>query len=390
MREIDVKRAATQCQKCTPCMRLGPEVCAMYEEYKNQAFSPPGIFLMADVVIDGILEPTVERAITPFSCAMCGACSVKCVSAHLHWMQDYPTALMEGVREFFVEAGAVPEPIGEVFRNVHNTKNAWGLPKNERVTWEKKCDVPIPDFAKEKNEYLLFVGDSSLISETVHIPRAISKLLNKGGIDFGTLKTAEMDSGNEVREMGEAGLFDLAASKNIEMMQKLGVKKVITISPHDYHTFCHDYPGLGMEFDVYHYTQIIEELINDKKIKLSKSFDKKVTYQDPCHLGRYNQIYENPRNIIKAVPGVDFVEMKRNSNEAFCCGAGGGRIWFDDPAPFRKSRISDIRVRHAKEVKAEVMVTACPYCLNMFVAAGNIEDMAVMDIAELVLSCMGE
>jgi Fe-S oxidoreductase len=386
MRELEVKSAATQCQKCAKCMRLEPDVCAMYEEYKSQALSPPGIFLLADVVLEGALKASVENSITPFACTMCGACSKNCYSQFIHYQYEYPTQLIEGVREVFVERGAVPEEIGKVFRNTYNSKNAWGLPQSQRVEWEKKSEISIPDYTKERHEFLLFVGDAPLIPETQHIPRVIAELLRKGGVDFGTLKEAEADSGNEIREMGEGGLFEAIVQENIETFKRTGVKKIITISPHDYHTFCSDYPKLGMEFEgVYHYTHILDDLIREGTIRLIRDIPQTVTFQDPCHLGRYNDIYEAPRNILKAVPGIELVEMSRSFDEAFCCGGGGGRTWYDDPAMYRKQRISDIRVRHAKEVGAEVIGTACPYCFNMLAAAGNLDRISVKDIAELVL-----
>lgn len=385
MREIEVKGAATQCQKCVKCINLRPDVCAMHEEYKSQALTPPAIFLMADVILDKALEPTAERSITPFACTMCGACANSCYSMFIHFNWEYPTKLIEGVREMFVEEGAIPDQVNEVLRNTYNTKNAWGLPQSQRIDWEKKCEVPIPDFATEKNEYLLYVGDASLIAETVQVPAAIATLLNKAGVDFGTLKDKETDSGNEVRALGESGMFEAIADENIEAFEKFGVKKIITISPHDHQAFTCDYPKLGAEIEVYHYTQVLEDLIKEGKIKLTKEISKTITFQDPCHLGRYNEIYEPPRNVIKAIPGVNLVEMPSNRKDAFCCGGGGGRMWFDDPAQYRKQRISDVRVRHAKTVDAEIIATACPYCLSMLVAAGNLDGTAVKDVAELVM-----
>ena len=390
MRAIDVKRGASNCQKCSSCIGMNRDACAMHGEYENPSFSPPALFCLADIIVDGDLKPTMERSITPFACTMCGGCSHHCHNPYIYYTRDYPTQLIEGVRELFVEEGSVPEAIGEVFRNMYNSKNAWGLPKSLRIEWEKKSDIPIPDYNKEQNEFLLFIGDSSLISETQHIPGVVAKLLQLGGLDFGTLKEEEVDSGNEIREMGERGLFEAIAEENIETFQQLGVKKIITLSPHDYHTFSYDYPEFGMEFDgIYHYTQIIDELIREGKIKPIKEITKTVTFQDPCHLGRYNEIYEAPRNIIEAVPGIKLIEMEQSHEKAFCCGGGGGRMWFDDPAEYRKNKISDIRVGHAKVVDAEVIATACPYCLGMLVTAGNLEGTTVKDIAELVLDSLG-
>ena len=178
------------------------------------------------------------------------------------------------------------------------------------------------------------------------------------------------------------------AEENIEAFQNLGVKKIMTISPHDYQAFSFDYPKLGMEFEVYHYTQILEDMIKEGKLKLTKEISKTVAFQDPCHLGRYNDIYEPPRNILKGISGITLVEMSSNRKEAFCCGGGGGRMWYDEPDKYRKQRISDIRVRHAKEAGADMIVTACPYCMSMLVAAGNLDGISVKDIAELVVESL--
>jgi Fe-S oxidoreductase len=326
-----------------------------------------------------------DISIVPFACTMCGACAKRCISGNYFHEYDYPTKFFEGIREMFVEQGRVPDKISETLRSLQATKNAWRLPKEARIEWEKKCEISIPDYRKEQNEFLLFVGDTSLMPETQHIPGVVAELLRLGGVDFGTFKEAEVDSGNEAREIGETFLMKQLAEENIDNFKRFSVKKIIAISPHDYHTFVHDYPNLGMKFDgVYHYTQVIDDLIREGKIALTKKIKKTVTFQDPCHLGRYNDVYDPPRDIIRGIPGVKLSEMKRNFDEGFCCGGGGGRMWYE-PETFRKERISDIRVRHANEAGADVIVTSCPYCLSMLKAAGNLGEISVKDIGELVL-----
>ena len=385
MEEFEIKRAVRNCTKCQSCYGKVEETCPMNVEFDTSPFSPPRVFQLAEGIFHDYIKLSQETSIVPFACTMCGACAKRCGASFLHFAYEYPTKLIEGIRGLFLEEGAVPEQISEVLRNVYNTKNAWGLPQNQRVEWEKKSEIPIPDYSKERNEFLLFVGDASLIPETQHIPRVVAKLLQRGGVDFGTLKEEEVDSGNETREMGESGLFEAIAEENIETFKELGVKKIITISPHDYHTFRHDYPELGIEFErLYHYTEIISDLVREGKIKPTQETPKSVTFQDPCHLGRYNGIYQAPRDIIRTIPGVEFIEMARTRDEAFCCGAGGGRMWYE-PEDNRSQRISDVRVRHAREVDADIIVTACPYCLNNLQAAGNLDETSVKDIGELVL-----
>jgi len=387
MRTFEVERAIQSCVKCTICYKSLFEICPIYEEFGIPPFSPPGIFYLADGIASRYVKMSPETATVPFACNMCGACSKRCISGDL-FNYDYPTELIEGIREQFVEAGELPEKITEALTNFATSGNAWRLPNSKRVEWEKDSRVTVPDYAKEQNEYLLFIGDASLIEETHIMPKAIAKLLRKGGVDFGTLKEGEVDSGNEARELGESGLFEELARVNIETFKRLQVKKIITISPHDYNTFCNDYPKLGMKFEkVYHYTEIISDLIKEGKIEISGEIPKTVTFEDPCHLGRYNGIYEAPREIIKAIPGVKFVEMQRNFDESFCCGGGGGRMWYD-PDTYRKQRISDIRVRHAKEAGADIIATACPYCLSMLKGAGNLGDISVKDVGELAMESM--
>jgi Fe-S oxidoreductase len=389
MRELEIKRAVRTCTKCTACYGTVEETCPMNVESGGiRPFSPPGIFHVTDGMFQGYIEMVRERSTALFSCTMCGACAKRCGASQLHFTYEYPTQLIEGIRGMFIEAGEVPEQIAEVLNNVYSTKNAWRLPKSERVEWERG-EISISDYREKPNEFLLFIGDASLIPETKHVPRVIAELLQKGGIDFGTLKEDEVDSGNEVREMGERGLFEELVRDNIEIFKQFAVRKVITISPHDYHTFWHDYPKLGAEFEgVYHYTQVISDLIRGGGIKLIREIPKTVTFQDPCHLGRYNGIYDAPRDIVKAIPGIQFVEMPRTRDDAFCCGAGGGRMWYDPEDA--KQRISDTRVRHAKEVGADVIATACPYCLVNLQAAGNLGEISIQDVAELVIKSVSD
>jgi Fe-S oxidoreductase len=385
-----MKVAVGSCIKCQRCIGIVEETCPMHVEFGISPFSPPGIFRLAEGIFQGYIKMSRETSIVPFTCNMCGACAERCGSLLLYYSYEYPTKLIEGIRGMFVEAGEIPEHIAETLDNLYTTKNAWKLPKSKRVEWESGGEISVPDYTKERNEFLLFVGDASLIPETQHIPRVLAKLLQKGGVNFGTLKEEEVDSGNEAREMGETGLFEVLAQQNIEIFKQFSVRKIITISPHDYHTFRNDYPKLGMDIEgVYHYTQIISDLIREGKITMTKKIPKRVSFQDPCHLGRYNGIYEAPRDIIKAVPGVIFTEMSQNHDEAFCCGSGGGRMWYDDPQN-KKQRIADVRVAHAKEVNVDIIATACPYCLATLQASGDLGDITIKDVGELVLESMSQ
>lgn len=182
MREIEIRRAVRECLKCAKCYASEVEAaCPMNEEFGIQPFSPPGIFYLADGILDGYVKKSKETSIVPFSCTMCGACAKRCFTIPLHCTYEYPTKLIEDIRGMFGEVGEVPEKTAEALRNLVTFKNAWRLPKSERVKWEKKCEVSIPDYTKGRNEFLLFIGDASLIPETQHIPSVLAKLLQKGG-----------------------------------------------------------------------------------------------------------------------------------------------------------------------------------------------------------------
>lgn len=389
MREIEIAHAVATCVKCHSCSTIFADSCPMNVEFGIRAFSTPGIFSLADGIFRGYLKLSKELSTIPYTCLMCGSCSVRCSGSHLHYANNSPTELIENIRGMFVEAGEVHESINDVLRNFASYGNAWQHPNSKRVEWEESSEIAIPDFRKEKSEFLLFVGDTSLLQETQHIPQFVSKILSKGGVDFGTIKDEETDSGNEARELGESGLFEELAEQNISSFNKYSVKKIITISPHDYHTIRNDYPKLGMECEgIFHYTEIIHSLIKGEKIKLINEIRKMVTYQDPCHLGRYNNLYSTPREIINAIPGIEFVEMERTKENAFCCGSGGGRMWFD-PDDTVETRINEKRINQAKEVEADIIATSCPYCFSGLQSSGNLGNVSVKDIAELVLEAMG-
>ena len=389
MRELEIKRTVEQCIKCRKCFGHTLEnLCPINQEFGLTPYSPPGIFYTTSGIMNRLVGMSKETSKVPFSCTACGACSNLCITTSVHFPWDYPSELLQNIRGLFVEAGEIPESIVRTLENLATTGNAWRFPKTKRVEWEKKSSVPIPDFTEEKNEYLLFVGDAALISETEHIPANIAAILHKAGVDFGTLKEKEEDSGNEARVMGELGLFEDIAVKNIERFKQYSVKKIITISPHDYVAFRYEYPKLGLQIDgLYHYTEIISDLIKQGKIRFTNKLSGTVTYQDPCHLGRYSDVYEAPREIIKAVPSINFVEMPLSNKYAFCCGGGGGRMWYE-PDDHRNNRIADVRLDHARQVSADIVATACPYCLNMLQEAGGRGNIVVKDIADLVLESM--
>ena len=221
------------------------------------------------------------------------------------------------------------------------------------------------------------------------VGEAFVNILKKAGINFGVLGNEQSCCGESIRKAGHEELFKTLAEGNIAACNEAGVKKIVTTSPHCYHAFKNDYPELGANFEVLHYTQYLAELIRDGRLTLSKELNKKVTYHDSCYLGRHNNIYDEPREVLKAIPGLELVEMYNNHVDSLCCGGGGGRVWEETK---KGERFSDIRVEQAIKEEAEILAIACPYCMAMLqdsVAANNKEDVIqVRDIAELVLEAL--
>lgn len=383
LRPRDLIISTMMCKRCAGCFRRPYTACPIYEEFgRIPPFSPPSIIFLGSTILFKQLKASTELAVIPYTCTLCGFCGVSCGQFLLHLRWETPTRLLEGIRSLFIEEGAVPAKVSEVLNNLSKFGNPWGLSPSSRTVWEKDLDIKVPEYTSEK-EYLLFVGDAAFIDETKPVLRSLVSLLSAADVSFGTLKEREVDSGDIARELGEYGLFEELARKNIETFKKHHVKKIIAVSPHDYNAFVVDYPRLGFKAEVYHYTQLLDQLIIEGKLKPTKSIMKTITYHDPCFLGRYHGVFDPPRRIIQAIPGAKLVEMERKGRYAFCCGGGGGRMWYDPEEPVR-TRISNIRVDHARNAGANIIATACPYCKSMLLASDNLGEMHVKDLAEIL------
>jgi len=385
VRTSELRAFLPSCWRCRACYKYYA-ACAINVEFGGIApFSFPSISFLAEGILHGFIKLSKELAPLPFSCTLCGFCGTQCITLPLHFIWDSPAELIEGIRSMFIEGGAVPEKISEVLNNLAVTGNPFRFPPSARIEWEDGLTIPVKEFTGEENGYLLFVGDAAFIEETKSVVRSVALLLNAAGVNYGTLKEKEIDSGNTARELGEYGLFEETVRKNIEIFRERGVKRVITMSPHDYHVFYTYYPKLGFRFEeVWHHSQFLSRVITEGKIKPIKEVNKTVTYHDSCILGRYYEIFDAPRNIIQAIPGVKFVELKQSRLFALCCGGGGGRMWYDVPEEPIRKRLSDVRVSHAREAGAEIITTACPYCKSMLLASSNLGETTVKDVAELL------
>ena len=255
--------------------------------------------------------------------------------------------------------------------------------RKKRADWAK--DLPVKTFS-EGMEVLYFVGCYfSFDPRMKKVAVATAQILDKAGVNFGILGEKENCCGESIRKTGSEDVFKSLAKETIKTFIDNGVKKIIVSSPHCYHTFKNEYPEFMVNFEVVHISQYFSELIDTGRLKLSRSYAKKVTYHDPCYLGRHNDIYDEPRNVLNKISGLELVEMTDSRKDSLCCGGGGGRIWMDTP---KSERFSDLRLMQAKATGAEVLVTSCPYCITNFEESRlNLEyqdALEIKDITEII------
>ena len=251
--------------------------------------------------------------------------------------------------------------------------------RKSRADWAK--DLSVKAFT-EGMEALYFVGCYlSYDPRMKKVAVATANILNKAGVDFGILGAKENCCGESIRKTGSEDVFRNLAKENIKTFIDNGVKKIIVSSPHCYHTFKNEYPEFMVNFEVVHVSQFLLDLINEDRLELTKAYEKKVTYHDPCYMGRHNDIYDEPREILKKIPGLELIEMADSRKDSLCCGGGGGRIWMDTPM---EDRFSDLRLKQANAVGADVLVTSCPYCITNFEESRlNLEYDDVLEIKDI-------
>jgi Fe-S oxidoreductase len=294
--------------------------------------------------------------------------------------------VMRAMRRLLVPEGVVPASIPNlrsVMTSLASVGNPWGQEPEARANWAK--DLSVKEFT-EGTETLYFpCCYPSYEPRLKKVSQATATILNQAGVDYGILGSKELCCGESVRKAGNEDLFKRLAKENIKTFIDSGVKKIVVSSPHCFHTFKNEYSEYKVNFEVLHTTQYLFELIKKGRLQFSKEYPKKVTYHDPCYLGRHNSIYEEPREILKKIPGLELVEMDESREESLCCGMGGGRIWMETA---KDERFSDIRLQQAMDAGAEVLVTACPYCISQFedskLTLKNSEALQVKDITEVI------
>lgn len=313
-------------------------------------------------------------------CTTCGRCPQRCPRG---------VKIIElgvSLRRVATEYGVFPTSVRPL-RGISSSLMAEGNPLNEkrekRGDWAKGLSVKT--FA-EGMELLYFPGCyPSYDPRMKKVAVATVNILNKAGVDFGILGAQAGCCGESIRKAGDEELFKRLARANIKTFIENGVKKILVSSPHCYHTFKNEYPEFMVHFELVHSTQYLFELINSGRLKLAKGYEKKVAWHDPCYLGRHNGIYDEPREVLKKIDGLELLEMADYRQDSLCCGGGGGRIWMETP---KSERFSDLRLAQAVEAGAEELVTACPYCITNFEDSRlNMQDseaLAIKDITEII------
>jgi Fe-S oxidoreductase len=369
---------------CTECGRCQAS-CPAWNTGK--ALSPK--LLIMDLRVElfrdtrQVLVPNVISDEVLWACTTCGACVEECPVDIEH-----VDAIIDMRRYAVLNEARFPSEAASMLRNVENRGDPWGLGAAKRLEWTAGLgfEVPVVDGPiSDGVEYLLWVGCAGALDERARgTTRAIARLLQRAGVSFAVLGLAESCTGDPVRRFGNEYLFQAQAHRNIETLTAAGARKVIAACPHCFNSLSKEYPALGGHFEVIHHTELLARLLAEGKLPTGY-VDAKVAYHDPCYLGRHSLIYDPPRAVIASVPGVISLEMQRCRERSFCCGAGGARMWLEER---EGTRINLERTDEALITGADVVSTACPYCLIMLDDAvktrGREEDVKVLDVAQLL------
>jgi Fe-S oxidoreductase len=322
---------------------------------------------------------------TLWSCTTCGACMDQCPV-----LIEHVPKIIDMRRHLVLEESRMPKQAEQALRGIENVANPYGLSQQTRADWAKELGV---SFVKDRPdaEYLYWVGCAASFDDRAKtIATAMAKILEAAGVDFAILGTEERCNGDPARRIGNEYLYQERARENVDLLARYGVRRIIAPCPHCFNTFTNEYPSFGGRYEVIHHTQLIRDLLDAGRIRLTRPLEETLTYHDSCYLGRWNDIFAPPRDILERIPGLRVVEMSRNRSEGMCCGAGGGRMWMEEGQP----RVNHRRVQQAVATSATRVATACPFCLTMFDEGISSESLGgslrVDDIAVYVAASLAE
>jgi Fe-S oxidoreductase len=314
------------------------------------------------------------------ACTTCGACVANCpvFIEHVDTIVDMRRYLA------LMEADFSPE-VSRTFRNMEKNSNPWGISGSYRADWADGLDIPLLSEMSEAPEYLFWVGCAgSFDDRQKKVTKAFAKILKEAGTSFAILGPEEACTGDPARRIGNEYLYWMLATQNVETLNDYGVTKIVTTCPHCFHTIGKEYPQLGGDYEVVHHTEFLSDLLANNKIRVNHAGTQKITYHDSCYIGRWDDSYSNPRDVLDSVPGVDRQEMDLNKKQSFCCGAGGGRMWMEEDLG---KRVNVERTDQALATNPDAIAVNCPFCLTMFddgLKHRGASHVRLMDLAELI------
>jgi Fe-S oxidoreductase len=394
--ELDACTKCGKCHEACPANATGQplsprDVILELREQANHSFTGGGIGGVlggllneqgrGDRFTGSVIGDDGVRTETVWSCMQCNACVEVCPVG----IEQAP--IINQLRRRLVEDGELDSNLQSMLQVIHKSGNSFGENKRRRGRWTKELDFEVPDARKQPVDVLWFVGDyASFDPRSQEVTRTLARLFHAAGVDFGILYDGERNSGNDVRRVGEEGLFESLAEQNIATLADCEFKRIVTSDPHSLNTLRNEYPELGGTWTVMHHTALLLELIEAGRLEVTDRLSHRVTYHDPCHLGRFQGEYDAPRRILELL-GCTLIEMPRNRDNSFCCGAGGGRIWITDKPG--QERPSENRIREAVSLSdVELFVVSCPKDVTMYEDAiktsGNAERIELREVTELV------
>jgi Fe-S oxidoreductase len=376
---------------CTECGRC-QDLCPAYNTQKP--LSPKALILdlkenmyrNKQKILDGkydeishVIDENVTEDVI-WACTSCRACEIACPV-----FIEHTDKIFDIRRNLVMMESRFPAEVQSVFKNMETNATPWAFSASDRANWAE--GLGIKTMAEESNvDVLLWVGCAgSYDDRNKRVLRSFASLLKKAGIKFAILGTEEQCTGDPARRIGNEYLYQTLAQANVETLNRYSVKRIVTACPHCFNTIKNEYKDFGGTYEVFHHSQFLAKLIGEGKIKPTKTLDETVTFHDSCYLGRWNGVYDQPRDVIKSLPAVRMVEMKNNRDAGLCCGAGGGRMWMEEKIG---KRVNVARTEQALDTKAGIVASSCPFCMTMITDGVKTKEMQdkvrVMDIAELI------
>lgn len=355
------------------------EVAVSQEQKEKDGLSESKLNIPYDVSLIGDVITEEEL----WACTTCRNCEDQCPVGNEHVGH-----IIDMRRYLVMTEGQVPSDAQRALNNIERQSNPWGINRKDRIKWRKDMEDIVPTVKEiESFDYLFFVGSmGSFDNRSIKLTRSFVRVMKKAGIKFAILGNEEKNSGDTARRLGNELLFQELAIENIQNFQKYNVKKIVTMDPHAYNTFKHEYPEFGLnDVEVYHHTELLLEWLNQGLIKPINEVKERVTFHDSCYIGRYNDIYDAPRQILSTIPGVNLIEMERSGCDSMCCGAGGGMMWQEED---QGKRVNIERTEQALAVNPTTIASSCPYCLTMLsdgTKAKEVEDeVQTLDMVEIL------